>query len=382
MPSPAILDRSELLRRAAALGLGVAALQPVAASAAAGARRGLTYRGITYDTGIDLLGGNTRVRWSRAQMEGEIAAIRNGLGCNAVSLAGTHIPRLVQTAEAALERGLHVMIQPRKYDRPQKEILDHLARTAEVAERLRERYPGRVALITGCEHPLFTPGIVPGEVPGGTFLDRIALLGKATVDWELLREQLNAFLRRAARVGRDNFGGDLTYAAAIFEQVDWTPFDIVGLDYYEFRRKRSGHAQALARYRRWNKPILISEFGCCTYVGAPQRGGDGYDIVDWSKTRPELIGKPVRSEETQARYLAEMLGVFESLDLLGAFVYTFISPDVPSSKTPKHDLDTAAFSVVKVVLEDERDFGSRYTWRPKRSFHAIARHNRAAGRRA
>ncbi len=375
MASPAVLDRSALLRRAAALGLGVAALQPISASAA---RRGLTYRGITYDTGIDLLGGNTRVRWSRAQMDGEIAAIRNGLRCNAVSLAGSHIPRLVQSAEAALERGLHVMIQPRKYDRPQKEILDHLARTAQAAERLRTRYPGRVTLITGCEHPLFTPGIVPGEVPGGTFLDRIALLGKPTVDWDAAARAAQRFLRRAATVGRDHFGGDLTYAAAIFEQVDWTPFDIVGLDYYEFHRMRTGHAQALARYGRWNKPILITEFGCCTYVGAPQRGGDGYDIVDWSKARPELVGKPVRSEETQARHIAGMLDVFESLDLLGAFVYTFISPDVPSSTTPKHDLDTAAFSVVKVILENERDFASKYRWTPKRSFHAIARHNRAA----
>jgi hypothetical protein len=382
MSYPAVLDRCELLKRAAAAGLiaaGVSALHPITAAAAAGARRGLSYRGITYDTGIDLLGGTTRLRWSRAQMEGEIDAIRNGLHCNAVSLAGTHIPRLVATAEAVLERGMHVMIQPRNYDRPQKQILAHLARTAEAAERLRVLYPGRVTLITGCEHSLFTPGLVPGEVPGGTFLDRIALFGKGTVDFDVLRRRLNGFLRRAVGVARDNFGGDVTYAAAVFEQVDWTPFDIVGVDYYEFHRNRSGHARDLARYRRWNKPILISEFGCCTYKGAPQRGGDGYDIVDWSKARPELIGKPVRSEATQARYIAEMLDVFESLDLLGAFVYTFISPDVPSSTTPKYNLDTSAFSVVEVVLDNERDFASKYHWKPKLAFDAIARHNRAAG---
>lgn len=91
----------------------------------------------------------------------------------------------------------------------------HLARTAREAERLRTRYPGRVTLITGCEHPLFTPGIVPGEKPGGTFLDRIALLGRPTVDWTVLRERLNGFLRRAATVARAGFGGDVTYAAAV-----------------------------------------------------------------------------------------------------------------------------------------------------------------------
>jgi hypothetical protein len=169
----------------------------------------------------------------------------------------------------------------------------------------------------------------------------------------------------------------VTYAAAVFEQVDWTPFDIVGLDYYEFHRRRSGHAKELAPYRRWNKPILISEFGCCTYKGAPKRGGSGYDIIDYTKDPPELTGNPVRSETTQARYLAEMLDVFESQGLLGAFVYTFISPDSPSSKTPKYNLDTAAFSVVKVILDNQRDFGSKYRWETKRAFHAVARHNRS-----
>jgi hypothetical protein len=152
---PELLDRSALLKRAAALGLvavGAKTLGPVAASAAAAPRRGLAYRGITYDTGIDQLGGNTRVRWTRALMHGEIDAIRDGLHCNAVSVTGTRIPRLVQTAEAALERNMHVLLQPRDYDRSQTEILDHLARSAQEAERLRVRHPGRVTLIAGCEH--------------------------------------------------------------------------------------------------------------------------------------------------------------------------------------------------------------------------------------
>ena len=377
MTHPELLDRSELLKRTAALGLvavGAETLGPIAAAAAAGSRGGLTYRGITYDTGIDQLGGNTRVRWTRALMAGEIDAIADGLHCNAVSVTGTRIPRLIQTAEAALERGMHVMLQPRNYDRPRTEVLDHLARTAREAERLRMRHPGRVALIAGCEQSLFTPGIVPGD----TFLERIAFLGSGKVDFDALRERLNVFLGQAATVARAHFGGDLTYAAGVFEQVDWTPFDIVGVDYYEFHRSRSGHARELARYRRWNRPILICEFGCCTYKGAPRRGGSGYDIVDYDHGRPKLVGKPVRSEATQARYIAQMLDVFESQDLLGTFVYTFISPDVPSSKTPKYNLDTAAFSVVKVILEDEQDYESKYRWVPKRAFHAIAAHNRSA----
>ena len=61
-----------------------------------------------------------------------------------------------------------------------------------------------------------------------------------------------------------------------------------------------------------------------------------------------------------------------------SLTYTFISPDAPSSKTPKHNMDTAAFSVVRVILDNERDLGSKYRWETKRAFHAIARHNRSA----
>lgn len=81
----------------------------------------------------------------------------------------------------------------------------------------------------------------------------------------------------------------------------------------------------------------------------------GYDIVDYGKPRPELVGNPVRSEATQAHYLTTTLDFFETQQLLGAFVYTCISPDSPSSSIPRHNLDTAAFSVVKVIREHELD---------------------------
>ena len=274
---------------------------------AAAARRGLTYRGITYDTGIDLLGGNTRVRWSRAQMEGEIDAIRNGLRCNAVSLAGTHIPRLVQTAEAALERGMHVMIQPRKYDRPQTEILDHLARTAEAAERLRKRYPGRVTLITGCEHPLFTPGIVPGEVPGGTFLDRIALLGKA-----------DGRLEGAAASGSTGFSGRAAAVGArqLRRRPDRTPPPSSSRS--TGRRSTSSASTTTSsiaprRARAGARPLRPLEQADPDQPSSgaartwARRSGAATATTSSTGTRRgrSSIGKPVRSEATQARYLAD-----------------------------------------------------------------------------
>lgn len=378
MPNSPRIDRAEFLQGAAVLGLaaiGAKGLDPGIASAKRAAACGLTYRGVNYDTGTLQLGELSRLRWSRSLMRREIAAIGDELHCNAISITGSRLTRLRDTASAALDQGLHVMLQPRLYDHSRAEVLDHLARAAQAAERLRVAHPGRVTFIAGVEHTLFTPGFVPGE----TFLERIEFLTRRgrELDWVKLFEQLSAFLAEAVAVVREHFGGPVTYAAAAFEKIDWTPFDIVGLDYYEFHRRRAGHTRELEQYRRWDKPILICEFGCCTYKGAPQRGGSGYDIVDYSKPRPEIIGRPVRSEATQARYLSEMLEVFEAEDLLGAFIYTFIALEAPHSETPKYDLDIASFALVKVIREHETAADSRYTWKPKRAFHAVARHNRA-----
>src|SRR4051794_32589744 len=109
------IHRAQLLRRRAPPGGAAAGGRAAPAAGAPGAAgpgppappRGLALRGVTYDTGIDTLGELSRLRWSRRLMEGELDAIRDGLHCNAVSIAGTRIERLAETASAALHRDLH-----------------------------------------------------------------------------------------------------------------------------------------------------------------------------------------------------------------------------------------------------------------------------------
>ncbi len=87
----------------------------------------------------------------------------------------------------------------------------------------------------------------------------------------------------------------------------------------------------------------------------------------------------MRSERTQADHLTNMLSIFESEGLYSASWYSFISPDVPHAPSdPIHDLDTASFGLVKVIRERHNDPASPYRWEPKKSFHALARHNAAA----
>src|SRR5262249_9711827 len=159
--------------------------------------------------------------------------------------------------------------------------------------------------------PLFVPGIVPGR----NVTERIARIGSGQLDWAAVMRRLNAYLGRAATAARGAFGGEITYSAATWEQVDWTPFDLVGLDYYDYHRRRSEHVRALRRHERFGKPIVITEFGTNPFVGAPKLEGDGWSIVDYSRNPPEITGHHVRSERVQADYVDGMLDVFESLGL-------------------------------------------------------------------
>jgi len=370
------INRAQFLKGAAALG-AMAAAGPLIAPAAAQARpRGLTYRGVCYDTGTNFGGRDTgpdRPVWSGALMRGELRAIRERLHCGSVSVFGTDLTRLADTASEAVERGLHVWLQPRLIDHPQDEILEHLAATGRIAERLRQ-CGAKIGLNVGCEYFLFAPGIVPGD----TWQERIEKLSRGEVDFAAATQRLNEFLARAATTARASFRGGITYAAAEFEQVDWRPFDFVGLDYYAYHPTREGHVRRLREFRKWRKPIVISEFGCCTFVGAEKDPGDGWTIVDWEKDPPELWVKPVRSERTQADHLTNMLSIFESEGLYSASWYSFISPDVPHAPSdPLHDLDMASYGLVKVIRERHDDPASRYRWEPKASFHALARHNAA-----
>ncbi|MEV8374023.1 hypothetical protein AB0P21_14880 [Kribbella sp. NPDC056861] len=385
------ISRAQFLGRAIALGLLAAGTAPAAASAAAGAGggsaagagggagvggrgagrggRGLAFKGVAYDVGTGFLGDDSRVLWSRQLMRGEIRAIGERLHANWVSVYGTDLGRLTETAEEVLRRGMRVSLQPRAFDQPQADALEHLRQAARAAERLRAKYRPEVVLVIGCEFMLFTPGIVPGA----DFFERVEYLTKGEFDMAELQRRLRVYVAKAVKVARSNFKGRITYGAASdLEQIDWSLFDIVGLDYYSYHADKAGHTEELKRFRRWNKPIMILEFGCCTFTGAPELGGMGWDIVDYEADPVRIKPGYVRDEREQADHLRTMLEVFTAEGLLGAAMYTFISPDAPHRADRDHDEDIAAFSLCKVIRQNSSDPASKYRWEPKKSFHAVS----------
>ncbi|BCB74045.1 hypothetical protein GCM10022251_11490 [Phytohabitans flavus] len=351
-------------------------------TAAGGEGPGIAYRGVAYDTGTNFATGQgslSRMAWSTPQMLSEISLISDQLNCNSVTIYGSDLDRLAETANAAADRDLHVWLQPRLVDRPQQEILDHLAEAARLAESLREQ-DARVTLTVGAVHLVFTPGIIGGdqyhERMANVYADADHFLLKPTeaVDVAAAAPRLNEFLGQASKVARSNFSGDLGYSAAPFEDVDWRLFDSIGImyQYVPKYRTRAEHLADLARYRHWDKPVVVAEFGTATYQGAAQKAFFFWDIVDRSGAVPTILDGYVRDESAQAAYHLDMFSVFEEAGVSGVGVSELIHPTHPHSDDPHLDLDMASMAIVKTIRDDFSDPASTYRWEPKESFHAIA----------
>lgn len=363
------ISRARFLAGAAAAGLaGAAALPAGQAVAAPRKQRGLKHRGVVYTVGA---GETPGTAWSDARMRRDVRLIRDDLHADTLDVTGDGVDRLTATAAEAAERGLHVWLQPTFGDIPEREILDSIAECGRFAERLR-RQGASVDFSVGCEFWLFVPGIIPGE----TVLDRVENLQKGNVDMARMQRRLARFTAKAAAVGRSVFHGRLSYAAAQdeeFEPVDWNLFDIIGIDYYSYFRNPSDYVRELRRYLRWGKPLAITEFGTCAYVGAPETAGMGWNIVDYTKEPNEIKGDPVRSERTQAAYLVDLLDVFESTGLYAAMAFEFVTPDAPHRPdNPRYDLDLASYAITKPIRTHPDDPNSPWHWEPKEAYRALA----------
>jgi hypothetical protein len=183
---------------------------------------------------------------------------------------------------------------------------------------------------------------------------------------------LNAFLGRLAAEVRAVFQGRVSYASAPLERVDWSPFDIVGVDTYRGRRNRDDFGERLRRHFAHGKPVVATEVGCCAYRGAEQRGAMAWAIID--RDDPDgpdrLAGTFVRDEELQAAEVLDLLGILDAAGAAGAFVFTFAAPALPHRDDPARDLDLASYGVVRCYDDGH--------WEPKRLFHALADRNARA----
>jgi hypothetical protein len=362
--APVVIDRRAFL-------MGTAAVAVAACSSEDGGRDeavdessstprpgGLALKGMNFDTDREV--------WRLEFVRREIEAIRNDLHCNSILLLGSDVERLSRSAAIAADNGLHVWFEPRHFDADAADTIDFVSTVARAAEELRADHPD-VGLSVGVELTIFMAGLVPGS----DWSERGAALGTpAAAGYDA---RLNGFLSDALAAVRPIFAGQVTYSSGTWEEVDWRDFDLVGVDLYRDAENEATFEQDVRNLQRHGKPVVITEFGCCTFQGAEDLGGSGFTVVDYSTGVPVIPPDLVRDEQVQADYIDQLLDVFEAERVHGAFVYDFIEPGNPYSPDPRHDLDMVGFGVVKCHPSGSpRAYDQTGHFEPKAAFDTIA----------
>ncbi len=327
-------------------------------------------KGICYDVGRVMLGNNWRPKFDPKIVHRELEIIKNDLHCNAVRICGLDIERLMTAAQDALTLGLEVWLSPEMWDKSPEETHEYITKAANAAEELRKNHPDKNIIFSlGSELTLFMQGIVEGD----NFMKRM----NNPTFWENLKagkhnKPLNDFLSKANKSVREVFHGPLTYFSVPLETVEWTPFDYVGVDFYRDARIKDVYGKMVKGYLAYSKPVMIGEFGCCTYQGADKLGGNGFiivfgmmsDYLNLDKVLPQGItemikiptridGHYIRDEGLQAREITEQLAELDDAGVEGAFVFTFIQSNSLYNENPRYDSDMASYSLVKSYPEED-----------------------------
>ncbi|WP_052845255.1 hypothetical protein [Streptomyces sp. NRRL S-31] len=335
---------------------------------------------MTYDTGFVVHGRISREHFDPAVVRRELAIIRDDLHCNAVQIIGGDPDRLESAAGAAAELGLEVWFSPYPLELEPERILALFRDCAERAERLRQR-GAVVVFVAGVELSVMNRGFLPGESPE----ERVEeLMGRPERRAEAMRElgvRVNAFLGDAAATVRERFRGRLTYASIQFEQVDWTPFDMMTFELIRSAEVADRFRDAVRTLAEGPKPLAVTGFGTAAYRGAGDRGGRVLEVVEYDpQTRAPVRLKDVyeRDEAGQAAYLSELLEVFETEGVDSAFVFLFALAGYPHRPDgdPRDDLDRAGLGIVKLREGSRGQTYPDMEWEPKAAFAAVAQRYR------
>lgn len=345
----------------------------------------IRYRGVVYDVGLRFQPDVLSVEpWDVALVAHDMGVIANDLHANAVRIEGERIDRLVEAATVAHKAGLAVFFNPWKMNAGVEETETYLAEAASAAETLRGDGV-EIVFVATCEFTIFCDGIFPGS----TVMERISWLGSQMVAEGseapmpragVLADKavaLNSALRSFVEVIRATFQGPVTYSAGAWEDVDWTLFDIVGVDYYRNGESHDDYVGGLHGFRRNGKALAVMEFGCCAYEGAASRGGAGFMVLrgvnEDGSGDFEGGSVPIRSEREQAAYVKQQLDVFADEGVDAAFVYVFSFPSYRFGDGAR-DFDMVSYSLVKTFPESDPRSQLMPPWEPKEAFHAVAEH--------
>jgi len=341
----------------------------------------IEHKGINYDVGT-VMGGNWRPDYNPQIVERELEIIKKDLHCNAVGISGKDIGRVMLTAEVALNLGLEAWLNPADWNNRTPDFtLNYIIEAAKAAQPLYKHYPDKVVFSIGSEFTLFMQSIVPGK----TIQQRLqAAFSKGYVKSGNHNKPLNDFLGRASKEVRAVFDGQIIYRSLVWEQVDWSPFDMIGVDHYWAERISDKYEDMVKPLFAYGKRVINTGFGFSTTT-APANGlastlgnVSGLSVLLHQQPfigrfiQPKLNVINERSESLQAKRLIDNLKLVDEVGFNGAFIDMFIFPIRPYNDTPQYDLDRESSSLVK-YFEGGRH-GITYpdmAWEPKEAFHAV-----------
>jgi hypothetical protein len=304
-------------------------------------------KGINYDVGILPGDDNSRKTFDAATVARDMRLIAGDLHCAAVRISGLDPVRLTVAAEQAAAVGLQVWFTPFPVDLTQEEMLAVFADAAERAESVR-RSGADIVLVTGCEITAFGKGFIEGD----GYRDRLNAMTAGDMAWWTTLMQVmprfNGYLAEVAETVRPRFGGRLSYASGPWEPVDWTPFDVAGVDAYRASYNAHDFVDELRAHFKQGKPVAVTEFGTCPYQGAGERGGSAWVVPDGA----------VRDEGEQVRYFTELMDIFEQEGVETALWFTF------AAYNRTGDAGLGSYGVVS-MLDETR-------WEPREVFHTMA----------
>jgi hypothetical protein len=326
-----------------------------------------------------VLGENWRPVFEPEVVRRELTIIKDDLHCNAVRICGQDISRLENAAGWALGLDLDVWLSPELWSKSPERTLRYTVDAARMAEDLLRRWPGKVVFCIGSELALFMRGILPGR----SLVMRVRSMRKRP-SRAAGAPALTDYLTRATGEVRRVFSGPVTYASLVWESVDRSRFDFVGVDHYRDSRVKERYVDMLQPSLNTGKPVVVTEFGMRTYVGADTSGTLGFGIVHIPSmvlhklpivgrfVQTRLKGAPVRDEELQAREIVETLEVLDVAGVTGAFVHAFVDYQAPTNPVPEYDLDISSMSLVKLLKNGRSTAYPDLPWEPKQAFRAVA----------
>lgn len=329
-------------------------------------------RGINYEVGLKFHPEH-KVDYEAIsrEIEHDLEDIKE-MGCNSVRIYGDNPDNLLLAAKTALEKGLKVWLSPYLINGQEQNTTDLLLNIAEQAEVLRQEHGDNIKLVIGNELMLTSRIAFEEE----QYVDRIArfkkfkalemakkylrliALDKVLPDTEQYKERVRQFAKSLVSQAREKFYGKMTYASLPDEDIDWSDFDIVGVNLYEDASNKASYAKELERYKSHGKPVAITEFGTAPYKGAGYLGGAAHLAIDWQRghLKRGLGFIPViRDEKAQADYLEKLIKMYEKHEIDAHFIFEYINWNTPHTPDdPKRNLSTGSFGLVHKTPEGEK----------------------------